>query len=152
MSQSGLCFSLIEAVPVRYLNKEKLADPLLDRLRDSDKFVVGVRDNQPANSSLANAIDEALLRSSNGKRFLFKVLRDKGFPVEGLHKFGVPRSDNLALEKSNNVPYKESDFFLYQSSLFTLLFFTFFSLFFTLQSKVNQSKVNQSKVNQSKVN
>ncbi len=110
----------IEAVPVRYLNKEELAEeiiPLLDRLRDSDRFAVGIRDNHPANSSLANAIDEALLRSSNGKRVLFKVLRDKGLPVENLHKFVVPRSSNPALEKFNNVPYKESDFFLYQSSL-----------------------------------
>jgi len=110
----------IEDVPERYLNKEKLAReiiPLLDHLKDSDKFVVGIRDNQPVNSSLANAIDEALLHSSNGKRVLFKVLRDKGIPVEDLHKFVVPRSSNLALEKPNNGPYKESDFFIYQSSL-----------------------------------
>jgi hypothetical protein len=110
----------IEEVPERYLDKDKLAReiiPLLDRLIDSDKFVVGIRDNQPVNSSLANAIDEALLHSSNGKRVLFKVLRDKGLPVEDLQKFGVSPSRNLAREKFNNVPYKESDFFLYQSAL-----------------------------------
>ena len=110
----------IEEVPVRYLHKNEIATeiiPLLERLKDSDRFAVGIRDNQPANSSLAKAIDGALLHSSDGKRVLFKTLRDKGIPVENLHKFVVLRSSNPVLKTSNIVPYNESDFFLYQSSL-----------------------------------
>ena len=110
----------IEGVPERYLNKEKLAQeilPFLDRLRESDQFGIGIRDNQPVDSSLAKAINEALLHSNKGKSALFKALRDKGLPVEELYSFAASSSSNFALEKYKYVDYKESDFFVSQSSL-----------------------------------
>ena len=127
----------LEDVPIRYLNKTEKANsihPLLGRLITTERFSVGIRYNFPANSSLAKAIDIALLNSGKGKKVLFKTLRDKGLPVEEIYMiaqtnrrfvcaiivtlrvtmFTTSSLSNPTLGKFNKVFYIESYFYTYQ--------------------------------------